>query len=125
MNKLEELKQSWAEMEDSYKQIRADMPVDPTQDKQNQIMDYMWECMSSLRNQMWDLHDSHSNALANHASPVGKTHPPALNSASAVENYLDACGMTNDYEVKKPSIQVRANRQGNKEFQVELGSTKK
>jgi len=117
MDKLSELKQSWAKMDKKFKEIQADMPMDT---KNNDLMNYMWDAMSSMRNMVWDLHDSHAAKMNDHMTPPGKTHAPHLNCASAVESYLDACGMSEDYAVQKPTIQVRANSQGNKTFEVDL-----
>lgn len=117
---LEKLKESLAKIDDKYKEIKGDMSVDPKMDKQNQMMDYMYQCMSNLRDYIYGAEDRMHSKMDNHMVPNGKTHAPHLNSASAVENYLDACGMSEDYIVQKPTIQVKASRQGNKEFEVEL-----
>ena len=116
MDKLQELKQNWAKIDEKFKEIRA-MGTDP---KSNEIMDYVWDAMSSIRNQMWDLHDSHASQLNNHINPQKGIHPPTLNSASAVQNYLDACGMSEDFEIQKPVINVKANTSGRKNFDIDL-----
>ena len=123
--KIEELKESWAKMEEKYKELKADMPANPNSDQMNKIMDYIWNCMNSLSNQMWNLHDSHAKRMDNHMNPMGATHAPHLKTASQVQSYLKACNMNQDYNVEKPSIYVRASRAGNKEFMVDLNVPEK
>jgi hypothetical protein len=120
MDKLSELKESLAKMDEKYKEIKGDMPVDPKMDKYNEVMNYMYDCMSRMRDYMWQTEANIYQRIDNHTNPQGSTHPPMLKTASHVESYLDACGMSNDAEVVKPQIYVRASRQGNKEFDVNL-----
>ncbi len=115
--KLQEMKESMAALEVKYKELRADMPMD---DKMNKMMDYFYDSMSRMRDYMWEMEGNMYRNLEKHTNPAGATHAPHLKTASQVQAYCDSCNMTDDVEVVKPQIHIRANRQGNKEFSIDL-----
>jgi hypothetical protein len=126
MNDLNKLKESIASFDKKIQEIRADLSKNPTpeQSKYNDMMDYMNQCMSSLRNYVYGAEEQIHNRINNHTNPQNSTHAPNLKTASHVSNYLDMCGMAEDYTVEKPKIQVKASRQGYKQFEVSINTKK-
>lgn len=102
--KLQELDSCLASLEKSAKELKACMNGNYTQEdmgsKMNSLADSLYASMSSLRNTMYNLHESHAGRLNEHL----QNHVPALKTASHVENFLKAVGMDNDVEVVKPKI---------------------
>ncbi|MEK6881257.1 MAG: hypothetical protein AABY22_16670 [Nanoarchaeota archaeon] len=121
MKNLQEIKANLDKLDKEFKQIRADVTTDSNNEMYWKIMDNCYQMVSSVRNYIYALEDGIYKDWENHK----KNHPPKLLTATQLENYLEMCGMSNDYNVEKPKIEVRANRQGNKEFQIDLGSIKK
>lgn len=117
MENLKELKASLDNFDKKYKELKSN---NSTNDNNSQMMDYMYECLSSLRNYIYGAEDRLHSRLDIHMYPPGKIHPPHLLTASHVENYLEMCGMDNDCEIVKPKITMKASQNGKKEFSVDL-----
>jgi 5-bromo-4-chloroindolyl phosphate hydrolysis protein len=120
MKNLQEIKANLEKLDKEFKQIRADMP-ESNNDVYYKCMDACYQMVSSLRQYVYGMEDNFYRTMDTHM--VG--HLPKIAGAEKMSNALETLGISEDYAVQKPTIYVRANRQGNKEFQVELGSTKK
>lgn len=116
MEKLQELRQNLASLDDQMKQAKADMSSD---DKYTAMFEYLYQSISRTREYLYELED----ALYNHSSP-SNGHIPKIKGAGKMEGALKALGISEDYEVQKPTIYARATRAGNPEFSIELKTPK-
>lgn len=115
-NNLKQLKESLAQIEKQYNEIKGDMPVDPKMDKYNSMMDMMYRGFSNLRDYIYGLESKMYAQMDTHK----KGHLPPILGADKMSKALKTLGCDGDYEIQKPVIYARASRQGNKEFEVEL-----
>lgn len=118
------LQTSYAAIQEKWKKIKADMPVNPAKpaqdddgdnpdmedmmdmmkemnDNMNARMGYVWNAISSLR----DSHQQHHKNLDQHMN-IG--HMPKM-TAGQLQKVLDKCGMAGDFNVEKPTIYASTN----------------
>lgn len=113
---LTEIKAALDKSEKDFKQIQADMVVDNNNEIYYKCMDACYSMVSSLRQYVYSVEDNFYRTMDNHM--IG--HLPKIHGAEKMENALETLGISSDYEVQKPTIYVRANRQGNKQFDIDL-----
>jgi len=116
MEKLKEIKAAIEKSEQQFKQIQADMVVDNNNEIYYKCMDACYRMVSDLRQYVYAVEDNLYKVMDNHLNG----HLPAIKSAEKFENALDTLGIGSDFNVEKPTIYVRANRNGNKEFDISL-----
>lgn len=97
--KFKELRANLDKSFDGIKKIKADMG-DMEDDNNSEMIDYLCQCVSSMKQYMYSLEDNMCAAMCNHANQ----HTPKLVTASQVENFLKAIGASKDYTVVKPVL---------------------
>lgn len=108
MNKeqLSELDQCLASFQESAKELKSCFSGQYSQEdmasKMNSLADSMYASMASIRNTMWNLHDSQAKKLNDHM----QNHFPAPKSNKHVENFLKACDMSDDYQTTPKDISI-------------------
>lgn len=127
MDKLTELKEIKAKLEQSekeFKQIRADICC-VTENKDQEVyykcLDACYLMVSNLREYVYRIEGDFYRTMEEHRNG----HLPKIQGAEKMENALEILGLNQDYEVMKPTIYVRASRNGNKNFDIELNIPKK
>jgi len=118
MEKLKELRQNLAALDEKAKQAKADMTE--KEDENAYLFDYLFQSISYMREYMYQLEDQ----LWQHSSP-SNGHLPKIKGAGKMESALKTLGLNDDYDVQKPTIYASASRSGNKQFEVTLPSLKK
>lgn len=119
MDKNKELQEIKAKLEQSdktFKQIRADMGEDKNNEIYWRCMDSCYAMLNDLRGYIYSVEDNFYKTMDNHTAG----HLPKIQGAEKMQNALETLGLDGDYEIQKPTLYIRASRQGNKEFEVDL-----
>ena len=120
--KLQEIKASLDKTEKEFKQIRADMVGE---DKNNEVyykcMDACYRMVDGLRSYVYGVENNMYRMMDEHR--VG--HLPKIHGAEKMKNAIETLGLEGDYDVQKPTLWIQANRNGTKNFNVELNIPKK
>jgi hypothetical protein len=107
IKELESLDQCLASVENNVKQLKdlanASSKNEDIHNKINSLADAMYACMGSIRNTMYDLHQSHASSLNKH---ISNGHAPAFKSNKHLENFLKACDMTDDYQTSPKDVSI-------------------
>lgn len=124
LEKLQIIKGNLDKLDKEYKEIRGDVCCvtdNPNQEIYYKCMDTCYQMVSSLRQYVYSIEDNFYKTMDNH----NQGHLPKINGAEKMQNALETLGISEDYDLQKPVIYVRASRQGNKEFSVDLNMSKK
>lgn len=121
LNELKEIKAKLEQSEKSFKQIRADIGEDKSNEIYWKCMDSCYSMVSNLKQYIYSIEDSFYKRMDDHLAG----HLPKINGAEKMQNALETLGISEDYDIQKPTIYVRASRQGNKQFDIELNLPKK
>lgn len=114
---LTEIKAALDKSTKQFEQLRADCCVNDTnQEMYYKVMDACYLMVQNLRQYIYSVEDNFYRTMDNHT----QGHLPKINGAEKMQNALETLGISEDYEVAKPTIYVRASRQGNKEFDINL-----
>jgi hypothetical protein len=106
MNPAEEIKkleQSFAEIHAKMIETKAYSECSPEDQYKS-----LCNCLANLSERISYVSQSFYNYTYEHS----KGHSLPLKTATHVQNYLDACGMGDDYRVEKPVIYASASRRG-------------
>lgn len=107
---LQDLDACLASLENVTKELKAcmDSPMNtggksnPIHDKINSLADSMYASMASLRNTMYNLHDSHAKKMSDHMD--ASSHLPPITGPGKMQACLAKLGLDDDYEVHKKPI---------------------
>lgn len=113
MEKLKEIKASLEKLDNQFKEARGNMDTKPADEMYYKIMDNLYYSLQGIREYIYSVQDS----LIDHKT---KGHIPPILGAEKMQNAMETLGISEDYDLQKPVVYVRASRQGNKEFSVDL-----
>jgi hypothetical protein len=112
LNQLKQIRAQFEILDNKFKEIKGyEGPVECCKPDDVTILKddvkYLYALISNMRNYLYQLEGAFYNYTYEHNS----NHVPKLN-ASAMEKFLKAVGMDDDFEVQKPTIYMTASKHG-------------
>jgi hypothetical protein len=114
---LDKLKQAMASIDDKIKVVKADMDAkEGAESEASKMFGYCYDLINGLRSYVYQIEGSFYDAMREHR--VG--HLPPIKGAGKLEKAMEKLGISDDYEIIKPTIYASASRNGAKQFEVTL-----